>query len=100
MLSGWDSFASGRNSVAAIGVYGVMSYVVTLRTKEMGIRMALGARPGQVLHLVVGEGLMLGAAGSAIGLAGALVLRRFLLLDCSASAPWILPSTSPSPQRF
>jgi putative ABC transport system permease protein len=57
-----------------------MSYLVTLRTQEMGIRLALGARPGQVLQLIVGEGLMLGVVGSAIGLAGAYGLRRFLAL--------------------
>lgn len=64
--------------LAAIGVYGVMSYLVTLRTQEMGIRLALGARPGQVLQLIVREGLALGVVGSAIGLAGAYVLRRAL----------------------
>jgi putative ABC transport system permease protein len=73
-------FAATAILLAAIGVYGVMSYLVTLRTQEMGIRMALGARPGQVLQLIVREGLLLGIAGSAIGLAGAYVLRRFLSL--------------------
>jgi putative ABC transport system permease protein len=61
-------------------VYGVMSYLVTLRTQEMGIRLALGARPGQVLQSIVREGLILGVAGCAIGLAGAYGLRRFLSL--------------------
>jgi putative ABC transport system permease protein len=46
-----------------------MSYLVTLRTQEMGIRLALGARQGQVLRLIVHEGLVLGIIGSAIGLA-------------------------------
>jgi putative ABC transport system permease protein len=73
-------FAVAAILLAAIGVYGVMSYLVTLRTQEMGIRLALGARPGQVLQLIVGEGLMLGVVGSAIGLAGAYGLRRFLAL--------------------
>ncbi len=66
--------------LAAIGVYGVMSYLVTLRTQEMGIRLALGARQGQVLQLIVREGLVLGVVGSGIGLAGAFVLSRFLSL--------------------
>jgi putative ABC transport system permease protein len=66
--------------LAAIGVYGVTSHLVTLRTQELGIRLALGARPGQVIQLVVREGLVLAIAGSALGLAGAYMLRRFLSL--------------------
>jgi ABC-type antimicrobial peptide transport system permease subunit len=73
-------FGTAAILLAAIGVYGVMSYLVTLRTQEMGIRLALGAQPGQVLQLIVRESLVLGAAGSGIGLAGAFVLRRFLSL--------------------
>jgi putative ABC transport system permease protein len=73
-------FAVAAVLLAAIGVYGVMSYLVTLRTQEMGVRLALGARPGQVLQLIVREGLVLGIIGSAIGLAGAYALRRFLSL--------------------
>jgi predicted permease len=73
-------FAVAAILLAAIGVYGVMSYLVTLRTQEMGVRLALGARPGQVLQLIVREGLVLGIIGSAIGLAGAYALRRFLSL--------------------
>jgi predicted permease len=64
--------------LAAIGVYGVMSYLVTLRTSEIGIRMALGARPGQVLRLIVREGLVLGLLGGVLGIAGALGLSRYL----------------------
>jgi predicted permease len=73
-------FAMAAILLAAIGVYGVMSYLVTLRTQEMGIRLALGARRGQVLQLIIREGLMLGVVGGMIGLAGAFVLRRFLTL--------------------
>jgi predicted permease len=71
-------FALAATLLAAIGVYGVMSYLVTLRTQEMGIRLALGARPEQVLQLIAREGLVLGVVGNTIGLAGAYMLRRFL----------------------
>jgi putative ABC transport system permease protein len=71
-------FAAAAILLAAIGVYGVMSHLVTLRTQEIGIRLALGARPGQVLHLIVREGFVLAIAGSVIGLAGACALRRSL----------------------
>jgi putative ABC transport system permease protein len=64
--------------LASIGVYGVMSYLVTLRTSEIGIRLALGAQPAQVLGLILREGLLLGALGSVLGIAGAFGLSRFL----------------------
>jgi predicted permease len=71
-------FAAIATLLAAIGVYGVISHLVTLRTQEIGIRIALGARPGQVVHLIVREGFELAVAGSVLGLAGAYVLRRSL----------------------
>jgi putative ABC transport system permease protein len=64
--------------LAAVGIYGVMSYVVSLRTNEMGIRIALGAQPREVLGLVLGRGTKLALAGVAIGTAGAFTLSRFL----------------------
>ena len=64
-------------TLAAIGLYGVMSYSVRRRTREIGIRMALGARPGSVLRMVLGQGLTLTGVGLAIGLGIALALGRF-----------------------
>lgn len=64
--------------LAALGVYGVMSCLVTWRTREIGIRMALGARPGEVERLVVGETVALAAAAAVGGLAGAWGLTRYL----------------------
>ena len=60
--------------LAAIGVYGVLAYLVTQRTREIGLRIALGARPGSVLRLVVGHSLRLSLVGIALGVAGALML--------------------------
>jgi len=59
-------------------VYSVMSYVVTLRTREIGLRMALGARRGQVMSMLLSRGARLGLTGSAIGIVCALGLSRFL----------------------
>ncbi len=65
-------------TLAVIGVYGVMAYSVSRQTAEMGLRVALGARPSDILKMVVGRGVRLVAAGLSVGLVGALILTRFL----------------------
>ena len=71
-------FAGSALLLAVIGLYGVMAYSVAQRTPEIGIRLTLGARPGQIVGMVVGEGLKLAIAGVVFGIAGALALSRLL----------------------
>ncbi len=72
------AFAVLSLTLAAVGLFGVVSYMVNQRTREIGLRMALGAQKGDVLRMVVGQGLRLTLIGVAIGIAGALGLTRFL----------------------
>ncbi len=83
--------------LAAMGIYGVMAYVVNQRTQEIGIRMALGANVRDVLQLIVGQGLKLGIVGVAAGLVGALSLTRLLstfLYGVSPFDPWTFMATA------
>jgi len=72
------SFAVIALCIAAVGIYGVMSYVVSKRTREIGIRMALGARETRIVGLVVWQGVLTAAMGAGAGLAGAFLLRRVM----------------------
>ncbi len=71
-------FAILALGLAAIGIYGVMAYLVTQGTRELGIRLALGAAPHDLLMLVVRQGMSVAAIGMVIGLAGAFILTRFM----------------------
>src|SRR5205807_39621 len=72
------SFAAIAILLAAAGVYGVVSYLVTRRTREIGIRVAMGARPADVLGMVIGETMILVLVAIGIGLGGAWALTRYV----------------------
>jgi len=74
----FSGFALLALVLASVGIYGIVSYAVSQRTREIGIRMALGARTSDVLTLVLKNGMTLVLAGVVIGISGALALTRFL----------------------
>jgi ABC-type antimicrobial peptide transport system permease subunit len=77
-------------ALALVGIYGLISYAVTRRTREVGVRVSVGAQPGDVVWMFLRESLTLVAAGMLLGLPLALVLARFargLLFEVSASDP-------------
>jgi putative ABC transport system permease protein len=87
-----SAFALLALALSAVGLYGVISYGVNQRTTEIGIRMAVGAEPKDVLKLILREGLVLAVVGTLLGASGALVLTRFLssvLFGVSATDPEI-----------
>jgi predicted permease len=92
-----SAFAAIALSLAAIGIYGVMSYLVSLRRREIGIRIALGARTSQVLSLVIGHALRLVLAGVTAGIGLAVALTRYLktlLYGVTATDAWTLCSVA------
>ena len=73
-----DSFAVVGLILAAVGIYGVIAYAVACRTHEFGVRLALGAKPGDILRLALGSGVRVITAGIVVGMAGALAVTRLL----------------------
>ena len=84
-------FAFVATVLAAIGIYGVMAYSVAQRTREIGIRMALGAGPRKVLMLIGSRAVILISAGMVLGLAGSVALARLI-----ASQLWGIEPTDPA----
>jgi putative ABC transport system permease protein len=81
-------FGGSALALAGIGLFGVMAYLVAQRTSELGVRLVLGARPRDVLRLVVGDGMRLVGLGLALGLAGGLVASRALESQLFGVRPW------------
>ena len=83
--------------MAAVGIYGLIQYSIATRTREIGLRMALGAQAGDIFRMIIGEGLMLSVTGVALGLVGALWLGRAasgLLFGVTASDPLTFATVS------
>jgi len=71
-------FAGAALAIASVGIYGLISYLVAQRRQEFGVRVALGAQPGDLLRIVIGRLMALAALGLGLGLIGALILTRGL----------------------
>ncbi len=92
-----SGFAAAALIVAALGVYGMLSFSVSSRLREIGVRLALGAAPSRMVRFILGEGLRLAAAGVAIGLLAALAVGRVtrsLVLEVSPADPRILTAVA------
>lgn len=79
-------------ALSAVGIYGVLAYLVSQRTQKIGIRMALGARPGSVLGLFLSRGMRLVGAGLAVGLVGAVLAARTMDSLLLGVQPFDLPT--------
>jgi len=83
--------------MAAVGIYGLIQYSIATRTREIGLRLAIGAQAGDIFRMIIGEGLMLSVTGVALGLVGALWLARAassLLFGVTASDPLTFTAVS------
>ncbi|MFN0180562.1 MAG: ADOP family duplicated permease [Gemmatimonadales bacterium] len=87
ILGATAAFAGIAMLLAAVGLYGVLSFLVSQRLPEIGIRLALGAERADVLRLIAGQGVALAAAGAAFGVLGALAARRWLAAQVWGIAP-------------
>jgi putative ABC transport system permease protein len=81
------AFAAVALLLGAIGIYGVLSFLVSQRTREIGVRIALGAQRGEVLYLVMKEGATFSFAGIAVGLAGAILVTRLMSSELYGVSP-------------
>src|SRR6185503_1770312 len=91
------AFAGAALGLAALGIFGLMSYTVRQRRREIGVRLALGAEPAMVTRMIVGRGMRYALIGTAIGFAISIVEARWLralLYDVPASAPVTLAASA------